>query len=88
MLGASVIGILVLLSKDFTKWVLLSNIIAWPIGWYIMNWWLENFAYRAPLDWWVFAVAGSMALLIALITVSSQAIKAALSNPIEALRYE
>jgi len=87
-LGASELGILFLLSKEFTKWVLLANIIAWPLGWYIMNQWLENFAYRTTISWWVFLLAGSIAFLIAIVTVSSQAIKVALSNPIEALRYE
>jgi len=88
VLGASVGGVVALLSKDFVKLVLLANLIAWPIAYYAMNRWLQNFAYRVNLSWWVFALAGGVALLIALLTVSTQAIKAALANPVEALRYE
>jgi putative ABC transport system permease protein len=88
VLGAPVSGILLLLSKEFTKWVILANLIAWPVAWYVMNYWLKNFAYRTNISWWVFVIAGSIALIIALITVSSQALKVALSNPIDALRYE
>jgi len=88
VLGASVYGVLFLLSKEFTKWIFLANLIAWPIAWYIMTQWLQDFAYRTPIDWWIFIITGSFTLLIAVITISSQALKAALSNPIEALRYE
>jgi putative ABC transport system permease protein len=88
VLGATVTNITALLSKDFVKLVLLANLIAWPIAWYAMNKWLQNFAYRTEIGWLVFALAGGMALLIALLTVSAQAIKAALANPVEALRYE
>ncbi|MCG3120605.1 MAG: hypothetical protein ALAOOOJD_03373 [bacterium] len=88
VLGASVAGIAGLLSKDFVKLVLFANIIAWPVAYYAMNRWLQNFAYRLDLGWWVFALAGGLALVIALLTVSTQAIKAALANPVEALRYE
>jgi putative ABC transport system permease protein len=88
VLGATVSGIVLMLSKEFTKWVLFANIIAWPVAWYAMNQWLQNFAYRISIDWWVFLLAGSLALLIALLTVSIQAVKAAAANPVEALRYE
>jgi len=88
VLGASVSGIVTLLSKDFVKLVLLGNVIAWPIAYYMMKNWLQDFAYRINIGWWVFALAGGVALLIALLTVSIQAIKAALANPVEALRYE
>ncbi len=88
VLGASVAGIVGLLSKDFIKLVLLANVIAWPLAWYAMNKWLQDFAYRVDIDWSVFALAGGIALCIALLTVSTQAIKAALANPVEALRYE
>jgi putative ABC transport system permease protein len=88
VLGASVAGILSLLSKDFVKLVVVANIIAWPVAWYAMNRWLQDFAYRIDIGWWVFAFAGGLALLIALLTVSTQAIKAALANPVESLRYE
>jgi putative ABC transport system permease protein len=87
-LGASVFGIVVLLSKEFTKWVLLANLISWPVAYFIMNKWLQNFAYRIELGFTVFLVSGAIALLIAITTVSFQTIKAALNNPINSLRYE
>jgi putative ABC transport system permease protein len=88
VLGASIPGIIFMLSKDFTKWILTANIIAWPIAYYFMNKWLEDFAYRIEISWWMFALAGGIALVIALATVSIQAIKAAAANPVESLRYE
>jgi putative ABC transport system permease protein len=88
VLGASMPNLVALLSKDFSKWVLLANLIAWPVAYFAMNDWLQNFAYRINIDWWIFALAGALALLIALATVSTQALKAALANPVEALRYE
>lgn len=88
VLGASVAGILGLLSKDFIKLVLLGLIIAVPLGYYAMDTWLAGFAYRIGIGWWVFALAGSVALLIAMLTVSIQAMRAALANPVDALRYE
>jgi putative ABC transport system permease protein len=88
VLGASVAGIVSLLAGDFLKLVAFANIIAWPIAWYAMKQWLQNFAYRIDIGWWMFALAGGLALLIAFFTVSAQAIKAALANPVESLRYE
>ncbi len=88
VLGASVSGVVTLLSKDFVKLVLIANVIAWPVAWYAMNKWLQDFAYRIELGWWTFALAGGIALFIALLTVSAQAIRAALANPVKALRYE
>jgi putative ABC transport system permease protein len=88
VLGASVSGIVAMLSKDFMKLVLIANIIAWPIAWYGMHAWLQDFAYRTPIAWWIFAVASFMALLVALLTISLQAIKAAGANPVQALRSE
>jgi putative ABC transport system permease protein len=88
VLGASVLNIIFQLNKSFTFWVLISNVIAWPFAWLSMNYWLQNFAYRIDIDWYVFLLAGSVALVIALITVTSQVIKAAIANPIESLRYE
>jgi len=88
VMGATVMGIVHLLSKEFMKLVLVANLLAAPIAWYAMNRWLQNFAYRLDLGWWVFALAGGLAVVIALLTVSAQAIKAALANPVEALRYE
>jgi ABC-type antimicrobial peptide transport system permease subunit len=88
VLGATIPGIFVLLSKEFIKWVLMANIIAWPIAYYFMNKWLGEFAYRIDLSIWLFVFSGGLALVIALATVSYQAIKAAIANPVEALRYE
>lgn len=88
VLGASESGIVFRLSKEFTIWVLLANFIAWPVAFLAMDKWLQNFAYRTGIPMWIFFVAAVIALLIALITVSYQAIKAASSNPVEALRYE
>ena len=76
------------MNKDFVKWVIIAFIIATPIAYYAMNKWLENFAYKTPLNWWIFALAGTIALVIALITVSYQSWRAASRNPVEALRYE
>jgi putative ABC transport system permease protein len=86
--GATVSEIVFMLNKDFIKWVVFAFVIACPIAWYLMNRWLENFAYKTTFSWWIFALAGLMALLIALITVSWQTFKAARRNPVEALRYE
>jgi len=88
VLGASVWGIVIMLSKEFLKWVLIANVIAWPIAYYAMNKWLQNFAYRIDLGWWIFVLAGMLALVIALLTVSYQAVKAARANPVDSLRYE
>jgi len=88
VLGASVPRIVNILNKNFIKWVLVANLIAWPAAWFMMNSWLQNFAYRIKLSWWMFILAAVLALLIALITVSFQTVKAALKNPIDSLRYE
>lgn len=88
VLGASVAGIISLLSKEFVSLVMIANLTAWPIAWYAMRLWLQNFAYRIELNIWVLLLAGGVALLIAIVTVSAQAIKAALADPVEALRYE
>jgi putative ABC transport system permease protein len=88
VLGASVSNITTLLSKDFLKLVLIALIIASPLAWYAMNRWLSDFDYRVTISWWTFAVAGALALLIALLTVCYQAIKAALRNPVRSLRSE
>jgi putative ABC transport system permease protein len=88
VLGASEGSIVTMLSKDFLKLVLISSAIAFPVAWWGMNKWLQDFAYRANLGWWIFIVAGVVALLIALFTVSTQALKAAFSNPVKNLRSE
>jgi predicted permease len=88
VLGASVSGIVRLLSKDFLKLVGLSIIISVPIAWYIMQGWLQDYAYRIEISWWIFIAAGVIALLIAMLTVSFQAIKAAVANPVKSLKTE
>jgi putative ABC transport system permease protein len=88
VLGASVVNITAMLSKDFLILVVIAIVIASPIAWYAMNKWLMDYVYRTELNWWILAVAGLAAVLIAFITISSQAIKAALSNPVKSLRSE
>ena len=88
MLGASVADIATMLSKDFVKLVLVALIIASPIAWYLMNQWLQDFVYRTNISGWVFVFAGLSAIIIAVITVSFQAIKAAVANPVKSLRTE
>jgi len=88
VLGASVPNIIGLLSKDFLKLVLIAIIIASPVAWYAMNQWLKDFAYKIDIEWWMFALAGLLAVGIALFTVSFQSIKAALMNPVKSLRSE
>jgi putative ABC transport system permease protein len=88
VLGASVMEITALLSGEFTKWVILANILAWPTAYFVMDSWLQNFAYRINIGWSVFIFSGLAALMIAIATVSTQAVKAALANPINNLRYE
>src|SRR5690606_1634438 len=88
VLGATVGGIASLLSKDFIKLVLIALMIATPIAWWAMNKWLENFAFKITVQWWMFAFAGLGAVTIALLTVSYQAIKAAIANPVDSLRSE
>jgi putative ABC transport system permease protein len=87
-LGASVPAILMLLSTEFTKWVLLANLVAWPAAYYAMTAWLHGFAYKADLNLWIFVVSGLMALVIAMSTVGFHTVKAAMANPVESLRYE
>jgi putative ABC transport system permease protein len=88
VLGASFMEIVVLLSKEFAKWVLVSNVIAWPVAYFIMNKWLENFAYRTGIGASIFLASAGLTLGIALLTVSFQSIKAATANPVDSLRYE
>jgi putative ABC transport system permease protein len=88
VLGASVQGITTLLSTDFIKLVLLAILIASPIAWWAMDKWLQDFAYKITISWWMFAAAGLGAILIALITVSFQSVKAALANPVRSLRTD
>jgi putative ABC transport system permease protein len=88
VLGASVGNILLLLSKEFVKWVLVANILAWPIAYYAMNRWMQNFAYRSAIGVWPFVLSAILAMFVALFTVGFQALKAALTDPVTSLRYE
>ena len=86
--GAKISEMMIMLNWDFIKWIMISFVIAIPLAFFAMNKWLDNFAYKTTLSWWIFALAGLAAMFIALITVSVQSWKAASSNPVEALRYE
>jgi putative ABC transport system permease protein len=88
VLGASVYNLASLLSKDFLQLVLIASVIAFPVAWYVMNKWLQDFAYRIDISWWVFIMAGLVAAVIALLTVSFHAIRAAIANPVKSLRTE
>lgn len=88
VLGASTTGIVATLTRDITAWVIIANLIALPVSWYAMSKWLENFAYRIRLDWWMFLTIGAATLFIALMTVSYTAVRTATANPVDALKYE
>ena len=88
VLGATVGNIVALLSKDFVKLVLIAIIIASPVAWYLMDKWLQDFAYKISIQWWMFALAGVSAIIIALLTVSFQSVRAALMNPVKTLKSE
>ncbi|HHF51575.1 MAG TPA: FtsX-like permease family protein, partial [Candidatus Aminicenantes bacterium] len=88
VLGAPVSHIVILLSKEFSRWILLANLIAWPIGWYAMSKWLQNFAYRTGLNPLLFIFAGLLSLMVAALPVGYQAVKAAIADPVDSLRYE
>ena len=88
VLGATVTSVTILLAKDFTKLVVVATVIAVPVAWFVMNKWLQDFAYRINIQWWMFLLSGCTAIIIALATVSFQAIKAALTNPVKSLRTE
>jgi len=88
VLGASVSSIVTLLSRHFIWLVLIANAIAWPLAWFTVKHWMEDYAYRLPMDWWVFVLSGTIALVIALATVSVLAMKAGMVNPVRSLRSE
>ena len=88
VLGASVAGIINLLAMNFLKLVFIAIVIASPVAWYLMNKWLQNFAYKVSISWTVFAIAGAGAMLIAIVTISFQSVKAAIANPVKSLRTE
>jgi putative ABC transport system permease protein len=87
-MGAHVFSIVGLLSKEFIKWIVIANLVAWPSAWLLMTGWLQNFAYKTGLSLWIFFISGLAALVVALLTMGVQAIKAATANPVDALRYE
>ena len=87
-LGASVNGMLLLLSGEFVRLVLIANIFAWPIAWFIMQRWLQSYAYRIEMEWSIFLLAGGLALLITLITIGYHVLRTALANPADVLRNE
>jgi putative ABC transport system permease protein len=87
-LGASVPNVIALLSKDFLKLTCVASILAFPVAWYFMNNWLQDFAYRINITWWIFIASAALALMVAMLTVSFQAIRAALTNPVKSLRSE
>ncbi len=88
VLGASVSNILLLLSKDFMRLIIIANVIAFPVAWWIMHNWLQDFAYRTSLSWWIFLLAGALALVVAVVTISLQTIRASIANPVKSLRTE
>jgi putative ABC transport system permease protein len=88
VLGASVVSVVSLLCRDFIKLVIIAIVIASPIAWYVMNQWLQNFAYKIEIKWWMFVVTGLLAVALAMLTVSVQAIKAALISPSKSLPSE
>ena len=88
IVGASFFNIASILSRDFTKWIIASILIGSALSWYLMNQWLQNFAYRTRLEWWIFLIAGICVMLIACITVTWHIYRAANRNPVETLRYE
>ena len=88
VLGAAIPDIVGLLSKDFVKLIIISLCIASPVAWWMMNRWLQDFAYRVTISWWIFVISAILAILIALLTISFQTIKAAIANPVKNLRTE
>jgi putative ABC transport system permease protein len=88
VLGASVTEVIATISSQFVFWILIANLIAWPVAYIVLYRWLQNFAYHVSPAWWMFGVAGMITLLIALITIGTQSIKAAMANPVKSLRTE
>ncbi|UCE22537.1 MAG: hypothetical protein JSV46_10100, partial [Candidatus Aminicenantes bacterium] len=88
VLGASIPSIVMMLSQEFTKWVVISSVISWPIAYFVLSQWLQNFAYRTSMELWVFILSSLGALILAILTVSFQSIKAATANPVDSLWYE
>ena len=86
--GARIPEVMIMLNKNFVKWVAIAIVIAAPIAWFALHKWLQKFAYKTELSWWIFAIAGLIALFIAMLTITWQSWRAATRNPVEALRYE
>jgi len=86
--GARVSEVLLMLNRDLIRWVVIAFVVATPVSWFIMHKWLENFAYKTSLSWWIFALTGVLALFITVVTVNWHSWRAATRNPVEALRYE
>jgi putative ABC transport system permease protein len=86
VLGASLRDVVALLTRDFAKLIVFANLVAWPLGWVLMHSWLNDFAYRIHIDWYIFVLAGLIALMIAMATIGLQALKAATANPIKTIR--
>jgi putative ABC transport system permease protein len=86
--GAGTAEVMAMLNKDFVRWILIAFLVALPVAYYAMHKWLESFAYKTTLSWWIFVLAGLIVMGIALLTVSWQSWRAATRNPVEALRYE
>lgn len=88
VMGASVFKVVKTLNLNFSLWILIANIIAWPAAWYIMNQWLQNFAFRVNIPWWSFVIASGLSMIIAYAVISTQTARAALRNPAETLKHE
>jgi len=88
VLGATVPNVVTMLSADFLKLIIIASVLAFPIAWFAMNKWLQGFAFRTAISWWVFAISAGITILIAVITISYQSIKAAMANPIKSLKTE
>jgi putative ABC transport system permease protein len=88
VLGASISGVVVLLTKEFSRWVIVANLFAWPLSYFALNRWLQEFPYRTDIKLWIFIAAGLATFIIAVLTVSYQSLRVALSNPADSLRYE
>ena len=88
VMGATTGNILFILSKEFTKWVITANIIAWPLAYYVMNKWLQDYTFRIDIEWWMFLAGGFISVLIAWLTVSIQSYRASTQNPVESIRVE
>lgn len=88
VMGATVVGIVTLLIRQFTKWILIANLVAWPVAYIVIQKWLQNFVYQPPFSIWIFVISAILAFVVAVLTVSYQSVRAALANPVKSLRHE